>query len=388
MAQQMGINVSNPISTLHIVDTQTHPRVLIEPNSTGTNKDVTLELKQLGGSGDYLRLKKYSLSSSESIGGISLTGHSTIFSGLQAGDLKIGALAANANIDFLSGGIRRVTFLSNGNVGIGTATPSALFHINGSASEIARFQAPTGYVSFYDGSNYRGYLQTSVNGFTIGTPSTSNDLDFRTNTLTRLNINGTTGQVTVSEKLNAQNGIRLTGPLQAQNESVGADGMILVSKGNATPAWEERKIGFEAYYPMLTSFEIPHLTNTTLTNYTERWDDGNVFNPTSGVFTAPSAGLYHFECMLYITNLDTLPFITDGTLVYGFTVNGFALGHAITDFKTSVLYYSHHLSQTFRLNQGDVVTLYAFHSNSTTNPVRIYGNGGATESFFKGYKIY
>lgn len=186
--------------------------------------------------------------------------------------------------------LAQVTTLPS-SIGIGANTLSSIpLHIN-ATGEIARFQGVSPYVSFYNNSLINGYIQAINNTFELGSKNSYN-LNFFTGDALRMSINGTTGMVTFSQKLIAQNGIKLTGPLQAEGESVGAEGMILVSKGNNTPAWEERRIAFSAYLPtnktIGTSLEYP------FDNLSERFDYGNNFNPVTGDFTVPSDGLYNF----------------------------------------------------------------------------------------------
>ena len=130
LAQYVGIGTTTPSRTLHIADSTNNTNLLIEAPASSLDKDVTVELKQAGGSSDWLRLKKYSFLSSESIGGVSLAGASTLFSGLNAGDLKIGALGSLSAVELLSGGNRRMYLAANGNIGIGnTVNPLAPLHI-------------------------------------------------------------------------------------------------------------------------------------------------------------------------------------------------------------------------------------------------------------------
>jgi hypothetical protein len=76
---------------------------------------------------------------------------------------------------------------------------------------------------------------------------------------------------------------------------------------------------------------IPNNLTTTITNWTEISDTSNVFNATTGIFTAPSAGLYNI--FVAITFSDTVAasdrnvYITDATSV---TI----LAHNIRSFNT------------------------------------------------------
>lgn len=44
-----------------------------------------------------------------------------------------------------------------------------------------------------------------------------------------------------------------------------------------------------------SDISVPSRTVVAITNYTEKIDQGNNFDPTSGEFTAPSHGVYQFH---------------------------------------------------------------------------------------------
>ncbi len=180
LAQNVGIGTTTPLRQVHIVDSTLNPNLTIESPSMALDRDVTVELKQANGAGDWLRLKKYSFLSTESIAGIPFAGSSTLFSGLDGGDLKIGALRFSAAVDVFAGGQRRVLINPNGNVGIGDVNPQALLHIKSLTGEALRVQAPAAYMSFYDNTNYTGYIQSASNTMTLASTG-SNKLSLVTN---------------------------------------------------------------------------------------------------------------------------------------------------------------------------------------------------------------
>jgi hypothetical protein len=195
--------------------------------------------------------------------------------------------------------LAQVTTLSN-SIGIGQNTLSTIpLHIN-KPGEVARFQGASPYLSFYNSLNFQGYIQAIGDQLEIGTKNNFN-LVFYTNNLPQFNIDGTSGQVTAFQKINALGGLKLSGSLQAQGESVGADGMVLVSKGNATPAWEDQRVGFRA---QSTFISVPNYTETQFTSFSiPFFNDGSGFNNATGAFTAPSNGLYTFniKCIVGVT---------------------------------------------------------------------------------------
>ncbi|WP_255037330.1 complement C1q domain-containing protein [Lacihabitans soyangensis] len=193
-------------------------------------------------------------------------------------------------------GYSQVNTLPN-SIGIGQNTNTAVpLHIN-KPGEVARFQGASPYVTFYDALNFKGYIQVIGDHLEIGSKNNHN-IDFYTNNLPQFRIDGTSGQITAFQKINANNGIRLSGPLQAENESVGPAGSVLVSRGNATPAWEDQKVGFEANGNIAG---YNNNTETILSGFASvSFNFGNGFNTSSGVFTAPTPGVYTFNLKLDI----------------------------------------------------------------------------------------
>lgn len=78
--------------------------------------------------------------------------------------LKIGtASSPGKTLRMFTNGQERMSLMENGNVGINNNNPLANLHINASSGEAIRVQAPSAFMSFYDNTNYTGYLQSSGN---------------------------------------------------------------------------------------------------------------------------------------------------------------------------------------------------------------------------------
>lgn len=272
----------------------------------------------------------------------------------------------------------QVTTLPN-SLGIGPGTvPTIPLHINATA-EVARLQGTTPYISMYDGIFMNGYIQAINNSLEIGSKN-NYDINFYTGDSQRININGTSGIVTINQKLTAQNGIKLTGPLQAAGESVGANGMVLVSRGNATPAWEERKIGFAAY--LSNNIILTTGVEASINGLTEHFDDGFNFDPTTGEFTVPIAGVYHFNVHAYFASSSSLSNVPVRLSMHN---HGSPLSQFIYLIGFSSVFGAGVSSAfTAKLEAGDVISFRVTQSSGANQTLLNY-SGTIT---IAGYKVY
>ncbi len=198
-------------------------------------------------------------------------------------------------------GYSQVTSLPN-SIGIGQNTLSTIpLHIN-KPGEVARLQGTSPYVSFYDGLNMNGYIQAINSAFEIGSKN-NYPLDFYTGNQLRFYIGGNTGQAYFLRKLFADDGLQVQGNLAiygplSSNNNVGTSGQILTSNGSSAPTWETHKVGFEANGNIAG---YNNNTETILSGFAGvSFNFGNGFNTSSGVFTAPTPGVYTFNLTLDI----------------------------------------------------------------------------------------
>lgn len=303
-AQNIGIGTKTPQRFFHVVDSTNHTNMLLESPAITYDKDVSLELKQAIGSTDWLRLKKYSFLSPESIGGISLASSGTLFTGLDAADLKLGALRSNGQVDIFAGGQRRMVIGYTGNVGIGTgAVPAAPLHILSPSYEALRIQGPNAAQTFYNNSNYVGYLQAYQTIMSLAADGT-NRLGLFTQQTERLTIlpNGNIGIGTAAPQqiLDVNGNIKFTGTLMPANQA-GTDGTVLMSKGaGITPEWRSPgNILLTNFYERNISTQFYDVNGTYQVS----------FNNNPGFLFAEPA-LFHYNLMFKVNDIDE-PFGAD-----------------------------------------------------------------------------
>lgn len=83
-------------------------------------------------------------------------------------DFRLGTVGTNTGgkVQFTAGSSTVMTLKSNGKVGIGTTTPSALLHLKGS-NELMRLDGTDAYIDFYNSSAQKAFIQCSGNNLKI-----------------------------------------------------------------------------------------------------------------------------------------------------------------------------------------------------------------------------
>lgn len=277
--------------------------------------------------------------------------------------------------------IAQVQTLPN-SIGIGTGINSSIpFHINKNG-EVARFQGTWPYVTFYDGLNLSGYVQAINSTFEIGSKSNF-DLNFFTGDTQRLKIFGDGTGITAYSRFNMGAGMNLVGAMRMAGNT-GALGDVLMSLGNGTPVWssisQNPQIGFRAYN--LSAFTIPHNTETTITFINESFDDGGGLASNTGVFTAPSAGVYNFivKLSIGITN-PSIPNINGVLRLY---LNNSLHENFSQTLSTNNSYANRFESSTvLKLAQNDTVYFSFFQVNPQLQAIAFDPN-----SIISGFKVY
>jgi hypothetical protein len=141
------------------------------------------------------------------------------------------------NVEFSAGNFSRLVVKPSGNIGINNTDPQTWLQVTGSASnsEAIRLSGTNPYQTFYDGSNYRGYIQAGTDALGIAA-TTGNALRFYTQSgAERMTIldNGNVGIGTSSpnHKLEiAASGVSTTG-MKIGHTGIGSTG-VDVDMGN------------------------------------------------------------------------------------------------------------------------------------------------------------
>ncbi|HOY31046.1 MAG TPA: hypothetical protein PKW80_04115 [Bacteroidales bacterium] len=150
----------------------------------------------------------------------------------------------------------------------------------------------------------------------------------------------------------------------------------LLSVPYAMYAAHTEGIGFSAYRSATTQL-IAAGSYTEIVFNSENYDDGNGYNPTNGYYTAPSAGVYHFDASARLTGT-----ATEGqTTVIVLVVNGNQKRMKRMLSETDA--FSIDVSADLKLNAGDIVNVEIY---SQTETSAMYINNICT--FFSGHKVY
>ncbi len=156
--------------------------------------------------------------------------------------LTVDAPSPSAIMSLRSNGTTRMYLTAAGNLGIGTAAPATLLHLNGTG-ELARLNAVSPYLTFHNSNVEKAWMGCDAGNLNIGTVSanTTGNVYFYTNTGARMAImnNGRVGIGNTNPTIDAKLTVDNAGITQAIFGSTGTGVSILSSYPG---------IAFNSYY--------------------------------------------------------------------------------------------------------------------------------------------
>jgi hypothetical protein len=181
--------------------------------------------------------------------------------------------------------------------------------------------------------------------------------------------------------------LNLTGAIRV-NTNAGSTGQALISNGAAAPTWQSitqnPAIGFSAR--LNGSVNLTSGISTNLISFVENFEDGgNNFNPATGMYTAPSSGMYAFHMMANFA----APTVGSAAYIVRFLKNGSGFpGNQADIISPARDGFDCGISHTIHLKlfTGETVSLEVI--QFSTELLTINGSGGSTNSVFSGYKVY
>ena len=121
-------------------------------------------------------------------------------------------------------------------------------------------------------------------------------------------------------------------------------------------------------------------TYTTIVFDTERFDTGGNYNNTTGVFTAPEAGVYQFNAVL---RFDTMA-SGENVIIVLFVNDQYARYSMFTGTGSTP---SAQISESFYMDAGDTARVYAYQNDGAGASNNLLGTASTGYVTFSGHKI-
>jgi C1q domain/Head domain of trimeric autotransporter adhesin len=234
-------------------------------------------------------------------------------------------------------------------------------------------------------TNANGIASTALGYNTTANGLASSALGY--NTTTKGYASTTVGMYNDSLLTTNQNAVTATTPLFVVGNGTSttrSNAMVVYKNGNTDlngnvkinngiNEWTlSAPVGFEASNQILLSVQ-PGAPTTVVFDTQIADDGGDNYNPTTGEFTVPVAGMYYFDFWVFWSWT-----ITGSEAIYFYVNGNVKRFHKIVSNTPSSHTFS--FNSTFKLNVGDVVKVVLIHQNTT------YVN--VNNSHFVGVKLY
>jgi hypothetical protein len=385
----IGIGTSSPDFNLTIGDTVQHRFFTslgmdISANSSHAASRVQFS-EPTQPEGEFSSITRYNSSFGGAVQGISGNKMLEIYNG---GDIMTDVY--QHNIYFTTFGNNMGLALdTDGRLGVGTFKPTTLLDVEGGTTSPA--------FKLVDGTQAAGNVLTSdangnanwqplpaISGPTGPTGATGN-----AGAMGATGPGGATGNAGATGTTGASGN---TGPTGAtgSNGSPGATGPTGATGSNGTtgatgttgPTGSSPQVGFKAYFSTNGNIPIPSSggAGTQLVYDQIIYNDGNDYNSATGKFTAPAAGVYHFDGRIMWASGTTTTAATTLSII----INGSAGGGGYVAPIYSNQYSTLTMSTDLRLNANDVVTLVVNQNSGATQ--NIFNFPGMLT--FSGHQVY
>jgi hypothetical protein len=287
-------------------------------------------------------------------------------------------------------------------VGIGTTNPVLALELAGTFNNGFAFQyfnssaglTNSGLVMGNNGG-FSGFLYLDNAGFNSITPgSVLLDNDGQGNRPDVV-IEPTHGYVGIGNG-NPSTNLDLAGSFRFNNGAVINQGDVLTAVDNTGLAtWSQLPSTNTGFNANASSVNVPDAVYQPVVYPTVVYDDGGNYNASTGVYTAPAGGVYHFDASIVYfsfsspgSEADIRVLVTSGittTEVAGNTANTNVVTVPGNPDSDPGGFFTISLSTDLKLAAGDQVQITAVNFTGTTETE---GGGGNVFNYFSGHRVY
>ena len=310
------------------------------------------------------------------------TNAGTLSNGLTFGNGSGEGIASNRTtatnqygLDFYTNSTNRMTITNTGKVGIGNTSPYGPLSFSNSDGDkvVLKYSGNPNNVTGLGTLGNKlvisgGDYFDSSNGIVLGYGSSSNGI------ATVMSVTPSPGRVGINQTLPSAT-LDVNGTFKLTDGTQGAD-KVLTSDANGNASWmnlpsavacSADNSGGQSINDSLHSF-----SNQTVVFKNEFYDDGgNNYDPLTGIFTAPSGGIYHCDALVLLLRYSGS---SPGKVWLGIFKNNIYVSDAA--FNSDAGYFSIMISLDIKLVAGDNIRFKAL--NNSGDNFKIWTNNGET----------